>query len=94
MSNQGHDEASAETREIHERQYVRPGSIEVLHGLQLHARGQERAVRAGDLADKLGMPSKVVSNALNWLTVEQGKHPKVRRAQSGKGHWYRYWWEE
>jgi hypothetical protein len=70
---------------------MRPKSNEVLAGLRLHAAGEERAVRAKDLAGKLGLPGKVVSNALNWLAVES-KRPQVQRVRPSARGWFVYWW--
>lgn len=71
---------------------MRPKCKEVLDGLKLHAAGRQRAVRSNELAGKLGLPNKIVSNALNWLAVE-GKHAQVRRERAANGYWYKYWIE-
>jgi len=71
----------------------RPNTAEVLSGLQLYAVGEESAIRAKDLAVRLGLANKVVSNALNWLVVE-GKHPNVRRARQIDRQWCKYWWAD
>jgi hypothetical protein len=71
---------------------MRPKCNEVLAGLKLHAVGQGNAIRPNDLATRLSLPPKTVSNALNWLAVE-GKHPQVRRERAYKTYWYRYWIE-
>jgi hypothetical protein len=70
---------------------MRPKTPEVLAGLQQYANGELSAVRSKDLAVRIGLPSKVVSNALNWLALES-KNPDVRRGKAQGGHWYRYWW--
>lgn len=72
---------------------MRPKTEEVLAGLKVHAVSEQRALRASELAGKLGLPKKIVSNALNWLVVE-GKHPQVRRGRAERTFWYRYWWVE
>lgn len=69
---------------------MRPRTDEVLAGLKLYAVGEQRALRSSELAGKLGLPRKIVSNALNWLAVE-GKHPQVRRARALKTPFYKYW---
>lgn len=69
---------------------MRPKTDEVLAGLKLHAVGEQRALRSSELAGKLGLPNRIVSNALNWLAVE-GKHPQVRRARALKTFFYKYW---
>ena len=72
---------------------MRPKTNEVLAGLQIHAVGQSRALRSSELAGKLGLTPRIVSNALNWLAVE-GKHPQVRRERTVRTFWYLYWWAE
>ncbi len=69
---------------------MRPKTDEVLAGLKLHAVGEQRALRASELATKLGLPNRIVSNALNWLVVD-GKHPQVRRARPLRAFFFKYW---
>jgi hypothetical protein len=72
---------------------MRPKTDEVLAGLKQHALSQQHALRSNELAARLGLPNKVVSNALNWLALE-GKHPDVRRERGPRVFWYRYWIED
>jgi Mn-dependent DtxR family transcriptional regulator len=71
---------------------MRAKSDEVLAGLRQHAVGQGNAIRPNDLAARLNLPPKTVSNALNSLALE-GKNPQVRRERAYKTYWYRYWIE-
>ena len=71
---------------------MRPKCNEVLAGLALHAVGRGHALRPSQLAGKLDLPNKIVSNALIWLAVE-GKHPQVRRERLSEKFWYEYWIE-
>lgn len=70
---------------------MRPKTPEVLAGLQQYARGESCAIRSNDLARKIELPTKVVSNALNWLVVDE-RNPNVRREKQAGTYWYRYWW--
>jgi hypothetical protein len=72
---------------------MRPKTDEVLAGLKQHATGQRNAMRSNTLARKVGLPPRIVSNALNWLVVDS-KHPDVRREQELRAHWYKYWWND
>jgi hypothetical protein len=73
---------------------IRPQTKKILEGLKTHAGRQDGALRSMELAGRIGLPNKIVSNALNWLVLEK-KHPNVRRAREGQArHWYRYWWVE
>ena len=71
---------------------MRPNTHEVLAGLKQYAVGQRSAIRSNALARKLGLPARNVSNALNWLVVDN-KYPGVRRERVSKAYWYLYWWE-
>ena len=72
---------------------IRPQTKKILEGLKTHAGRQDGALRSMELAGRIGLPNKIVSNALNWLVVE-GKHPQVRRGRAERTFWYRYWWVE
>ena len=72
---------------------MRPKTPEVLVALRDHAAGPENSVRAGVLARKIGLPPRIVSNALNWLVTE-GRNPNVRREREPRASWYKYWWVE
>ena len=72
---------------------MREKAEEVLAGLKAHAAGKGNALRASQLAAKVGLPRKTVSNALNSLTEAGGKHPEVRRERLSGGSWYEYWVE-
>jgi hypothetical protein len=71
---------------------MRQKGEEVLEALKKHAVGRGRAVRANQLAPKIGLPNKVVSNALFSLAVE-GKHPQVKREKLSGKAWFEYWVE-
>ena len=64
---------------------------EVVAGLKLHAVGKTNALRSSVLAKKIGLPRRVVSNALNWLVMNE-QHPEVKREKEPRVTWYRYWW--
>jgi len=70
---------------------MRDKADEVLGGLRQHASGRASALRAGDLAKKMGLPGRIVSNALFSLVVD-AKHPNVRRQKDLHASWYKYWW--
>jgi hypothetical protein len=63
---------------------------DVLAGLKVHALGRGNALRSIQLANKLGLPKKVVSHALNWLAVE-ARPPKARRDRPTPGSQFEYW---
>lgn len=65
-------------------------AAEVFAGLEAHALGEKNAIRAMDLAIKIGLPNKVVSNTLYWLAVEDNRR-LVRRFKSMGCNFYRYW---
>jgi hypothetical protein len=71
---------------------MRQKGEEVLAGLRKYALGRGHALRANQLAPKIGLPNKVVSNALFSLVVE-GRHPQVRREKLSGKSWYEYWLE-
>jgi len=71
---------------------MRPHTNDVLAGLREHAAGRQSAIRSGDLARKIRLSARIVSNALNWLAVEN-KHPGVRREKEIRAFWYKYWWD-
>ena len=70
---------------------MRPKANEVLVGLKTHAVGQQRSLRSNELAKKLGLPNKIVSNALNWLVLD-AKDSRVKREKALTSYWYKYWW--
>ena len=70
---------------------MRQKGPEVLAALKQHARGESLSIRSNELAQKAGLPSKIVSNALNSLVVSE-KH--VRREKQVGTYWYRYWWAD
>jgi hypothetical protein len=72
---------------------MRPRTPEVIEALKQHANGRARAMRSNKLAAKAGIPLRIVSNALNWLVVDN-KHPQVFREREARVTWYKYWWDE
>jgi hypothetical protein len=72
---------------------MREKAEEVLAGLKVHAVGRGNALRASGLAAKLGLPRKIVSNALNSLTESGSRNSEVRRERLSGGNWFEYWIE-
>lgn len=70
---------------------MRQAGSEVLAGLQQYARGECHSIRSNELARKIGLPTKVVSNALNSLVFGE---KSVHRVKQVGAYWFRYWWAE
>ena len=67
-------------------------ATEVLEGLKLHARRADRALRPPELAGRLGLGSRIVARALDWLS-SQPANGVVRRQKRNTETWDKFSFE-
>ena len=67
-------------------------TTEVLEGLRLHAPRADRALRPPELARKLGLGSRIVAVALDWLSSEPASRV-VRRQKQAIETWDKFSFE-